>query len=652
VNVDDPGLTNPGARAGSEVRETIVTLPEGMSANPSLAEGLGACSEAELARESASSAPGEGCPLAAKIGVAEVDSPLIEETLKGALYVAEPYANPFHTLLALYIVVKSPKLGVVVRQAVKVEPDPDSGQLIATAADIPQLPFSSFRVRLREGGRSPLISPPGCGSHTVAATLYPWSGSPPVTSTSAFQISSGPGGSACPAGAAPFHPRFEAAAENDQAGAYSPFHMRITRADGEADISRFSSVLPPGVVGKLAGLAQCPEAAIAQAQGRTGEGGGQEELDSPSCPAASQIGTTTAGAGVGSELTYVGGKLYLAGPYHGAPLSVVAIVPAVAGPFDAGVVVVREALTLNPTTGEVEADGAASDPIPHILKGIPLNVRDLRVNVDEPDFTLNATSCEEESTRATIFGAGTVLAPTSDTPFAAAARYQAAGCASLGFKPKLGLKLKGGTRRGAFPKLRAVYSPRTGDANLKRLALRFPKSEFIEQGHFRTICTRVQFAANGGHGAGCPKGSVYGHVKVWTPLLSEPLKGPVYLRSSNHNLPDAVFALRGPPSAEVNLEVAIRIDSAHGGLRATVQGAPDAPVSRAVVNMQGGQKGLFVNSTDICKGKHRAYVNAKGHNGRKQVTKPLLRAVSCKKAHKKTHKRHHRKADRRRGGRG
>ena len=176
VNVDDPGLTNPGARAGSEVRETIVTLPEGMSANPSLAEGLGACSEAQLARESASSAPGEGCPLAAKIGVAEVDSPLIEETLKGALYVAEPYANPFHTLLALYIVVKSPKLGVVVRQAVKVEPDPDSGQLIATAADIPQLPFSSFRVHLREGGRSPLISPPECGGYGVQAKLYPWSG--------------------------------------------------------------------------------------------------------------------------------------------------------------------------------------------------------------------------------------------------------------------------------------------------------------------------------------------------------------------------------------------------------------------------------------------------------------------------------------------
>jgi hypothetical protein len=288
----------------------------------------------------------------------------------------------------------------------------------------------------------------------------------------------------------------------------------------------------------------------------------------------------------------------------------------------------------------VRADGAASDPIPHILKGIPLNVRELRVSVDRPEFTFNATSCDEEQTRATLFGGGTVLAPTPDTPLALSARYQAAGCQALGFKPKLGLKLKGGTKRGKFPALHAAYTPRTGDANLSRLALRFPRSEFIEQGHFRTICTRVQFAAGAGHGSQCPKGSVYGHVEVWTPLLAEPLKGPVYLRSSNHNLPDAVFALHGPPTAEIDLEVAVRIDSKNGGLRATVQGAPDAPVSRAIVNMQGGQKGLFVNSTNLCAAKHRAFANATGQNGKRSETKPLVRA-QCGKRHRRTHKGHH-----------
>ena len=184
-----------------------------------------------------------------------------------------------------------------------------------------------------------------------------------------------------------------------------------------------------------------------------------------------------------------------------------------------------------------------------------------------------------------------------------------------------------------------------GQANLKRLALTFPDSEFIEQGHFRTICTRVQFAAGAGFGAQCPKGSVYGHVKVWTPLLSEPLKGPVYLRSSNHNLPDAVLALHGL----VDIEVAVRIDSVHGRLRATVTDSPDAPVSRAIVNMQGGQKGLFVNSTNLCAAKHRARVNAKGQNGRRALTRPVMRALGCRKSQRKHHKGHRRQAKHKRG---
>ena len=405
--------------------------------------------------------------------------------------------------------------------------------------------------------------------------------------------------------------------------------MRLTRGDGEQDMGRFSFVLPPGVVPKLAGIPYCPEAAIAQARARQGAHGGQEEIDGPSCPAASEIGTTLGGAGVGSQLTYVPGKLYLAGPYNGDPISAVAIVPAVAGPFDAGTIVVREALRLNPVTHVGEVDGSASDPIPHILKGIPLNVREVRVSADRPQFTLNPTSCEPFEAKSTIWGDGTALAPLAPHPVERSTRFQAADCAGLGFKPRLGLKLKGGTRRGAFPALRAVYTPRRGDANLSRLALTFPRSEFIEQGHFRTICTRVQFAAGAGFGAECPKGSIYGHIKVWTPLLDEPLQGPVYLRSSNHNLPDAVFALHGL----VNIEIATRIDSTHGRLRAIVNGSPDAPVSRAIVNMQGGQKGLFVNSRHLCfKAKrNRARANLLGQNGRRNRTRPRVIAAKCQK---------------------
>ena len=404
--------------------------------------------------------------------------------------------------------------------------------------------------------------------------------------------------------------------------------MHLSRSDGEQDMGRFSFKLPPGVVPRLAGIPYCSETDIAQAASRQGAHGGQEEKDHPSCPAASQIGRTVAGAGVGNQLTYVPGSLYLAGPYHGDPISAVSITPAVAGPFDAGTVVVREALRLNPVTHVGEVDGSASDPIPHILKGIPLNLRDLQIYADKDRFTLNATSCDPFEASSTIWGDGTALEPLSPSPVELSSRYQAAGCASLGFKPELDLRLKGGTRRGAFPALRAAYVPRKhNQANLRRLALTFPHSEFIEQGHFRTICTRVQFAAGPGFGARCPKGSIYGHVKAWTPLLDEPLSGPVYLRSSNHNLPDAVLALHGL----VDIEVATRIDSVHGRLRAIVADVPDAPVSRAVVRMQGGQKGLFVNSRDLChKAKrNRARVDAKGQNNRRRLFKPLLRALGC-----------------------
>jgi hypothetical protein len=631
LDVADEGLRNPApeATAASEIRKAVITLPEGMSANPSLAEGLNVCSEAGLEAETLAAAPGQGCPDASKIGTLEVESPLLEgELLKGSLYIAKPYENPFNSLLALYIVIKDPALGIIVKQAAKIEPDPVTGQLVTTTEEIPQLPFSHFRLHFREGGRSPLISPPTCGSHAVTAKLFPWSGGPAVETDSAFQIVSGPDSSPCPSGGvAPFHPGFTAGSINNSAGAFSPFDMRLTRKDGEQEMTKFSTVLPPGVLGKLAGVSRCPDSAIAQAKSRTGPHGGQEELEHPSCPAASKIGRTLAGAGVGSQLTYVPGSLYLAGPIGGDPLSVVAITPALAGPFDAGTVVVRVALTLNPVTAEVEVDGAHSDPIPHILKGIPLNVRDLRVYADRPNFTLNPTDCEPSAARATLFGSFlNPLDPADDVPVGLSSRYQAANCAALGFAPKLDLRLKGGTKRGAFPALTGTYTPRPGDANLKGLVLRFPHSAFLEQGHFGTICTRVQFAAKA-----CPAQSVYGQATAYSPLLDEPLQGPVYLRSSNHNLPDFVAALHGI----VDVETAARIDSAHGGIRATFADLPDAPLTKVVVQMQGGKKGLIVNSTDLCAGANHANAQFSGQNGKRRDAKPAVRAAGCGKGLKR-----------------
>jgi hypothetical protein len=646
LNVADPGLLNPSeeATAQSEIREARIALPVGMTANPSIAEGLGVCTEAQLARESASSAPGAGCPEASKIGSVEVQTPLLEETVTGAVYLAAPYENKFKSLLALYIVLKNPKLGISVVQAVEIAPDQANGRLIARAEEIPQLPFSRFTMRLREGARSPLISPPGCGSFETEAELLPWSGGEPIPATSPFQIISGPNEGPCPA-APPFNPGFEAGSLSAAAAHYSPFYMRLTRRDAEQDMTRFSAVLPPGVLGKIAGLGRCTDAQIAQAASRTGPHGGREELEHPSCPATSAIGRTSAAAGVGSQLTYVPGSLYLAGPFHGDPLSVVAIVPALAGPFDAGTVVVREALTLNPVTAEVEVDGAASDPIPHILKGIPLNVREIEVYADKPEFTLNPTSCAPFATRATLWGGGTSLHPSGEVPAGLSAPYRAVNCAKLGFKPKLAIKLEGGTKRGKFPALKAVVTPRPEDANFSRAVVTLPRSAFLEQAHIKTICTRVQYAAAGGNGASCPPASVYGKAKAWSPLLEGPAEGPVYLRSSNHNLPDLVVALKGPPSAPFDVTLSARIDSKNGGIRSSFEAVPDVPVSRFVLEMQGGKKGLIVNSANICHATHRAEAKLSGQNGRLDDFEPAVGAAGCPKGKgKKQTPRHKRRA--------
>lgn len=634
VDVEDEELANPLGTADSDIKKATVVLPQGVTLNPSVAEGLAVCSEADFAAESLK--PGQGCPQASKVGTVEVETPLLEgELLKGSLFVATQGENPFHSLIALYLVVKDPALGILVKLAGKVTPNPRTGQIETTfgepGQEIPQFPLSHVRFHLHEGGRSPLITPPACGPYTTEATFTPWADpGHPHTVPSSFQITKGVGGGPCPpAGPPPFSPGFEAGTLNNQAKAFSPFSLRLTRRDGDQDLTRFSATLPPGLLGDLAGISQCSDAQIAAARAKSGRG----EQASPSCPANSRIGALSGGAGVGSELTYVPGTLYLAGPFGGDPLSAVAIVPAVAGPFDVGDIVVRVGLTLDPTTAQVEVDAAHSEPIPHILAGIPLSVRDVRVLADRPRFTFNPTDCEPFQTRGTIWGGGAdPFSALDDSPVSRAARFQAANCAGLAFKPKLAFKLKGGTRRGAHPVLRTVVTPRAGDANFKSAVVTLPRSAFLDQAHIKTICTRVQFAAGAGNGAGCPPGSVYGKAKAWTPLLDEPAEGPVFLRSSNHNLPDLVVALKGPPQAAVQVELAGRIDSHKGGIRASFEALPDVPVSRFVLEMQGGDKGLIVNSRDLCSRNSRASASARlaAQNGDRESASPLVRPTGCK----------------------
>jgi hypothetical protein len=638
-NVDFPnnGLINSSAIAESTTKKVVVTLPEGLTINPSVGEGLGFCRPGQYKKETLDSIDGEGCPSDSKLGTVHVDTPLLHQGIDGSVYLAQqddpttsaPGAeNPFDTDIALYLVLRNSALGVLVKQALKVEADPRTGQLVTTLEGIPPLPFNHFNFHFREGARAALISPSACGKYATVAKFYPYSDpSNPKTVTSDFEITKGVSGSPCPpAGLPPFTPEFQAGSLNSSAKSYSPFNMRLLRHDGEQDMTKFSAVLPPGVLGKLAGISKCSDADVASAKTKTGS----QEKASPSCPANSLIGHTIAGAGVGDSLTYVAGQLYMGGPYNGDPLSVISITPALAGPFDAGTVVVREALTLNPETAEVEVDGKSSDPIPHILKGIVLKVRELRVHVDRPDFILNPTSCDPSSAKATLFGAfRNVFDPSDDVLVGLSTRFQAVNCASLPFKPKLSLELHGGNKRGGHPALKAVVKARESDANIGEATVTLPRSAFLDQAHIRTICTRIQFAANGGNGGGCPQAAQYGYAKAFTPLLDEPVEGPVYLRSSNHKLPDLVAALHGL----VNVDIVGKIDSYKGGIRSSFETVPDAPVSRFVLNMQGGKKGLVVNSRNLCASKSRALANFTGQNGVPYRFNPVVRP-SCGKRSK------------------
>lgn len=635
LDFNDEGLVNGKGLAQSQMKRAVVTLPEGFTANPSLAEGLKACSLAEY--EAADIEPLSGCTPESKVGEVEIESPLVAgKKVPGGLFVARQGENPYGNLLTIYLIARNPELGVFVKQALKVTPNPITGQLVTEVDNVPQLPFSRFHLGFRQGQRSPLITPPACGEYTVKADLYPYSNpGSPVQQSSSFKITQGPEGLGCPSGGLPpFHPGLEAGTMNNAAGTYSPFYTHITRKDSEQEITRFSIKLPTGVIAKLAGVAECPDVQIAAAKAREREGGAAEEIAHPSCPASSEVGHTLVGAGVGNVLAYAGGRLYLGGPYKGSPLSLVSISDAKVGPFDLGTVVVRFAIDINHETAEVSIDGANSDPIPHIVDGIPIHLRDLRAYVDRKDFTLNPTSCAKKSTASTILGSGlNFVSSSDDVPVTVSSPFQAADCASLGFKPKLALNLVGKkTRRGALPALKAVLTyPKGGAyANVAKAQVTLPGSEFLEQGHLKDVCTRKEFEAGKVFGEKCPAKSIYGRASAVTPLLSKPLEGPVYLRTGyGTRLPELAVALNGP---QINIDLAGRIDSVHQKgseeslIRNSFEMVPDAPVEKFVLELKGGKKGLLVNSTDVCQGTHKALAAFTGQNGKLDEYEPVVQA--------------------------
>lgn len=614
VKLHLPQNEDPNGLAQAYLRDVTMTLPEGLTVNPSSAAGLGACTMAQVGI-SADGRPNmeeAACPLDSKLGNVRLDTPAVDHPLFGGIYLAKPHDNPFGSLIALYIVVDDKETGLRIKLPGKVEPDPQTGRLRAVFKDNPQLPFEDMTVSFFGGPRASLKTPATCGTFTTTGELVPWTAPEGATAhpSDSYTVSRGANDSACVGSdrQLPHTVTFSGGTIDPSAAAYTPFVMKLARPDGSQRLKAIETTLPMGLVAKLAGVPYCPDAALAAAAARDGKA----EQASPSCPAASRVGTVDVGAGAGSQPLYVQGAAYLAGPYKGAPLSLAIVTPAVAGPFDLGTVVVRTALYVDPETTQIRA---VSDPLPTILQGIPLEVRSVAVTVDRPSFTLNPTSCDPTQVLAgalSVFDATT----TASSPF------QVGGCASLRFGPKLTLRLKGGVKRSKYPALRAVVTAEPGQANIGRVSVAMPRALFLAQEHIKTVCTRVQYRAGQ-----CPPGAVYGKARAVTPLLDEPLEGPVYLRSSDNPLPDLVVALKG----QINVDLVGRIDSHRGGIRTTFDTVPDAAFSRFVLEMPGGKKSLLVNSRNFCSQVFRATVEVDGQNGKTADQRPAVVNPACKK---------------------
>jgi hypothetical protein len=609
-----------------------VTLPEGFTINPSAGVGLGSCTPADYARETLSSEPGEGCPNDSKLGEVTIETPLLSVPIKGSLYIATPYENPFSeqghphgSLVTIYIVAKNPEVGILIKQAGLVTPNPVTGQLTTTFDNIPQLPFDHFNFHFREGQQAPLISPGTCGAFTTTADLTPWSNPTAVlTDTSQFTITKGFDGGECPSGnTPPFHPGIESGMLNNNAGAFSAFYLHLTRTDAEQYISGFSTNLPEGLTGDLSGIPFCPEADIALARTKTGS----EEEANPSCPAASQIGHTLVGTGVGAVLAYVPGKIYLAGPFHGAPFSIVAVTSAIVGPFDLGTVVLRFGLNIDPYTAQVSVSPTSSEPIPTIIDGIVTHVRDIRVYIDRQNFTLNPTNCNPLTIGSTL-NSSLGASATVTSPF------QAASCANLKFAPKFAVSTSGKTSKakGASLAVKLTYpqGPVGTYANIAKVKVDLPKQLPSRLTTLQKACTAAQFNANP---AGCPAASFIGHAKAVTPLIPVPLEGPaIFVSHGGEAFPSLIMVLQGY-GVTIDLVGSTNI-SKQGITSSTFKAVPDQPIGSFELTLPEGPYSALAANGNLCKTKLAMPTEFLAQNGAKINESTRITVTGCPKAKK------------------
>jgi len=605
----------------STLKTASIALPRGLGLNPSSAPDLHFCSDAQFGKGTKNQVT---CPADSQIGTASIQTPVLPanslpaKVFLGRQLSRDPASGQEYRI---FVDAESPRYGLSVRLLGNVSANPQTGQLTATFADNPQVAFSSFQVQLKGGAKAPLTSASIC-ANTTTSQISPWSGNAAAAPTSPLNLSKAPGGGACAKTMAerPFAPGFKAAPKSTDALAFTPFVANLTRADGQQELKGVDITLPPGATAKLAGVPYCPPAALAAAAASAGAA----EKAKSSCPDKSQIGVATIAAGSGPSPLSIAGKAFLAGPYQGAPVSLAVITPGVAGPFDLGTVVVRVPLFVDPESAQIRA---ATDAIPDVFGGAKLDIRSIAVNINKDGFTLNGSNCSKFATAGSLRGGGAdPTNPATFSSFPVSDPVQLDNCAPLGFHPKLNLRLFGATKRAKNPRLRAVLTTKVGDANMARVSVGLPHALFLDQASLGTVCTRPQFAAGN-----CPKKSIYGKARAFTPLLGQPLEGPVYLRSSNNTLPDLVAHLQG----QVNIDLVGRIDSFKGGIRTTFDRVPDVPVSKFVMTLPGGKHGLLEASRDLCKGKVKAIVQIKGQNGKKANRRSKLKTPCGKKPHRK-----------------
>jgi hypothetical protein len=640
LGLPDKGLLEPGGISESQPRKTVVKLPVGVTVNPSMAVGIDVCTSAEYATEQVDTAPGAGCPQASKIGDVLVHSPLVEEPIEGGVYLASPYDNPFKSLVAGYLIARARDRGVIVKQAGRIDLDPTTGQITATFEGLPPLPYSSLEAKFREGTRAPLVNPATCGTYASQVSFTPFSvesETEATTRTSSFTVDSGLGGGPCPSGGTPpFAPSLTAGTMNNAAGRYSPLYLRIERKDGEQEITGFSTALPPGLTGNLSGIPFCGATEIQRAREQTGT----EAQNSPACPAGSLIGHTIAEAGVGPVLAQTPGSIYLAGPFEGAPFSVVAVTAAKVGPFDLGTVVLRLPLQIDANTAQVSIPAGPADQIPHIIDGVVIHLRAIRAYIDRQSFTLNPTSCSVKTIADSVNGAGQNMAsPADDTTATGSSRFQAADCASLAFKPSFKVTTSGRTSRkkGASLNVKLTY-PKDSfgkDTNIRMVKVNLPKQLPSRLTTLQQACTDAQFNTNP---AGCPAASRVGQATATTPILPVPITGPAYFVShGGAKFPELIIVLQGY-GITIDLHGETFISKA-GITSSTFRTVPDQPVTSFELTLAQGPNSALAANGNLCTSTLKMPTLFVGQNGATIKQSTPITVTGCPKAkHKKAKK--------------